>query len=140
MVAVEAVLAYPTFKEAAAACGISSETIRLWMRNDAEFKALLKQTQQERIKASSRYIQNAVLTGARTLVEIAEDRNAGETARVAASVKLVEFGLKLSMLDSFEERLETLEARATLYEPKYSESENMQITSQDAADGYSTGE
>lgn len=55
---VEAVLAYPTFKEAAAACGISSETLRLWMR-DEEFKTLLKQTQQERIKASSRYIQNA---------------------------------------------------------------------------------
>jgi hypothetical protein len=82
--AIGALLACPTVKQAAQFAGISEPTLHRWMKI-AEFKAEYDAARIDTLKAASERLQRGTLAAVETLQEIAGDRKAPSASRVMAA-------------------------------------------------------
>lgn len=107
--ALAALVSCPTQEAAAAKAGISSRTLRNYMK-DPEFAAEYKRLNSQLVTAATLQIQRSLAPAINTLREIAEDRTANMTARIQAARGLLEYGIRLSELGDVYARIEALEA------------------------------
>lgn len=107
--ALAALVSCPTQEAAAEKAGISSRTLRNYMK-DPEFAAEYKRMNSQLVTAATLQIQRSLAPAINTLREIAEDRAANMTARIQAARGLLEYGIRLSELGDVYARIEALEA------------------------------
>ena len=107
--ALAALVSCPTQEAAAARAGISSRTLRNYMK-DPEFAEEYRKRNSQLVTAATLQIQRSLAPAINTLREIAEDSSANMTARIQAARGLLEYGIRLSELGDVYARIEALEA------------------------------
>lgn len=107
--ALAALLACNTQEEAAARAGISSRTLRNYMK-DPDFSQQYHRAKGQLVEAATLQIQRGLAPAINTLREIAEDGGANMPARIQAARGLLEYGIRLSELGDVYRRIEELEA------------------------------
>lgn len=106
-----ALLICNTRKEAAALVGVSEKTIYNHLQDPA-FKAEYESAKKALITQAAEQINRSLEPAITALRQIAEDKNAGKTARVQAARSLLEYGIKLAEYTSLDERITALEEAA----------------------------
>lgn len=114
--AIDALIRFPKLKDAAAALGIHVNTLINW-KAKPEFEAKLKATRKELMTAASTKAQAQAVSMLDVLVEVAQDKNASDMARVAAAKTMLDYAIRFNASEDLEARLEALERQATAYEP-----------------------
>lgn len=109
--ALAALLTEPTQKAAAQKAGISARCLRRYMI-DPEFSEAYRRACTEFVDNATRQMQRSLSAAVDTLREIAEDPEAGKTARVAAARSILEHGLKYTELADIMGRIAKLEELA----------------------------
>lgn len=108
--AIAALVAQPTIKGAAAACGIAEKTLHTWL-NDADFARKVREAQQEISRATMGRLLSSISLAIDTLAEIAGDQEGAPGPRVTAAKAILDHSLKIYELEAVQERLEALERR-----------------------------
>jgi hypothetical protein len=103
-----------TVKSVAAEMKINIQTLWRWQR-DPEFKLMMQQARAELLQHTTNALVTASLNAVKELHEIATDPNANEYARVAASVKLLEYSYKAGIV---EKTLEEVAGEVDYLSPK----------------------
>ncbi|HEV7299836.1 MAG TPA: hypothetical protein VGN72_10760 [Tepidisphaeraceae bacterium] len=106
--AIEQLLQGQTMEKAAMAAGVSSRTLRSWMRRERFRNTLLAARREafgQAIGLTQRYAPVAVAT----LVKMMNDAGASANAKVAAAAVLLKFGREGIELDDLAVRVEVLE-------------------------------
>lgn len=93
--ALQALLTYPTKKEAAAAAGISTETLRTYLANE-EFQNEYRKAFTGLVIEATRQAQKALSPALSALSDIVKDDEENSSARIAAARSLLEYGLRLT--------------------------------------------
>lgn len=110
--AIIALIEQPTIEDAARVAGVSARSLWRWLaRND--FKRRLNEARAMVYENSLNELKSASLVAVRTLVEVAQDKEATASARVSASVAILANGFKAIEQSEFKERLERLEQLLT---------------------------
>jgi hypothetical protein len=112
---IPALLSKPTLKEAAEASGVSEVTLWRWLREPA-FQSRYREARRDAVEIAVATMQSDCAVAVRTLREIAEDTEAGATARVQAAKAILEQSIEAVQLTDVLERLEAIEK--LLAEPK----------------------
>ena len=107
--ALAALVTCPTQEAAAKQAGISSRTLRNYLK-DPEFSEEYKKRTGQLVTAATLQIQKSLAPAINALLEIAVDQEAGMMARVQAARGLLEYGIRLSELSDIYARIEALEA------------------------------
>lgn len=87
--ALEALITFPTIKEAAQQSGMSESTLYRYL-NDEEFKQAYRNAKKEIMRGVSNSIQMASTIAIKTLVDVMTDSKANAMARVTASSKMLD--------------------------------------------------
>lgn len=106
--ALAALVACPTHEAAAEQAGITSRTLRNYLK-DPEFATEYQKRTSQLVTAATLQIQKSLAPAIGALLEIAESRDAGMTARVQAARGLLEYGIRLTELGDVYARIEALE-------------------------------
>ncbi len=93
--ALQALLTYPTKNEAAAAAGISTETMRKYL-SDPEFQAEYKAAFTELVTDATRQAQQSLSPALSALRSIVEDEEETAGSRISAARSILEYGLRLT--------------------------------------------
>jgi transposase-like protein len=109
-IAVLALLTEPTHAEAAKKAGISESTLYRWVRDDDEFKEMMRGAKREAMSKAIAKIQMACSGAVDVLIAIAHDKKAPAKARVEAAKELIGRGIETVKMEEIMERLERLEA------------------------------
>jgi len=113
--ALAALLAAPTLRAAAEACGMSEKTIARYMAMP-EFRAALTQAEAESIDGAGRLLVAGQAQALAVLADVMSDPNARPGDRRAAAVAWLDLVLKWREMRTTEQRLADLEA--AVYDPK----------------------
>lgn len=108
--AVNALIAQPTIRGAAAACGIAEKTLHAWLKEE-DFAKKVREAQQEISRATMGRLLSSIGLAIDTLAEIAGDQAQAPGPRVTASKAILDHSLKIYELEAVQERLEALERR-----------------------------
>lgn len=111
-IAITALVAGKTRAEAAEIAEVVESTLYGWLNNES-FRQLLKDTQARVFDDAANELKAASLIAVRTLVEVAQDKEATASARVAASTAILGNCFKAVEQSEFRERLERLEQLLT---------------------------
>ena len=106
--ALAALLACPTHEAAAEKAGITSRTLRTYLK-DQEFAAEYQKRSSQLVSAATMQIQRSLAPAISVLQEIAEDKSANMSSRIQAARGLLEYGIRLSELGDVYARIEALE-------------------------------
>ena len=106
--ALAALLACPTHEAAARKAGITSRTLRTYLK-DQEFAAEYQKRSSQLVSAATMQIQRSLAPAISVLQEIAEDKSANMSSRIQAARGLLEYGIRLSELGDVYARIEALE-------------------------------
>lgn len=87
--ALEALISFPTIKEAAQHSGLSESTLYRYL-NDDEFKQAYRNAKKEIMRGVSNSIQMASTIAIDTLIDVMTNPKANAMARVTASSKMLE--------------------------------------------------
>lgn len=87
--ALEALITFPTIKEAAQQSGMSESTLYRYL-NDEEFRQAYRNSKKEIMRGVSNSIQMASTIAIKTLVDVMTDSKANAMARVTASSKMLD--------------------------------------------------
>ena len=93
--ALQALLTYPTKNEAAAAAGISTETMRKYL-SDPEFQSEYKKAFTELVTDATRQAQQSLSPALSALRSIVEDEEETAGSRISAARSILEYGLRLT--------------------------------------------
>ena len=107
--ALAALLTSSTQHEAAAKCGLSDRTLRMYLQDD-DFVREYDLRRQELIRAATAQLQQSLSVAVAALRDILQDDETSTTARIAAAKVLLEHGLKYSELYDLFRRLQAVEA------------------------------
>ena len=108
--AITALIAYPTIRDAASACGISEKTLHAWL-NEADFAKQVKQAQETITRETIGRVLFSVGTAIDTLEEIMKDRANNASPRVSAARAILDHSLRVYELQTVQERRDDLERR-----------------------------
>jgi hypothetical protein len=108
--AIAALLAEPTIEKAARAAGIGFATLRRWLQND-DFQERYRQAKKQTLDAVMSHLQLIAGEAVETLREVAVNREAPASSRVAASRAILETAMKVVEAEEIERRLIELERR-----------------------------
>ena len=103
-----ALLAYPTVREASEATGIPESTIYLRLRN-AEFKQKYKQAKDEMLHSTTTYLQSKLHEATGTIVDIMNDTETASQVRINAARAVFDYCIRLTEQTDIIRRLEALE-------------------------------
>lgn len=107
--AIAALLSEPTTEAAAESAGVTSRTIRRWLKQPA-FRQALTQAETEAIEEAARLMAAASIQAVRTLLDIMKNEPESSERRQAAAVVLARVG-PIRLLGQLENRLSELEKR-----------------------------
>lgn len=93
--ALQALLTYPTIKEAAKAAGVHERTVREYLKQE-EFKATYASECRQLLDGATRQAQRALSPAINALREIALNDGESAQARVSAARSLLEYGLRMT--------------------------------------------
>jgi hypothetical protein len=105
--ALNALLAHPTFKDAAQAAGVSEVTLWRYLREE-KFAARYRTARREVVEHATMRLQHHAGDAAQTLHEIAVDKDSSASARVAARA-ILDQSLRAVELGEMQARVEQLE-------------------------------
>lgn len=102
-----------TIKGAAADVGVGYRTARLWLQEDAEFRALVERVRGETLEMAMARMTKATVQAAKVLRELMEAKRPSKTAgtRLAAAKAVLELALRMRETVSLEQRIAALEAK-----------------------------
>ena len=104
-----ALLAYPTVREASEAAGIPESTIYLKLRN-ADFKKRYNETKTQMLQNTVTYLQVKIQDATRTIVEIMNDPETAPQVRINAARGVFDYCIRLTEQTEILRRIEALEA------------------------------
>jgi len=107
---ITALLAHSTIEGAAASCGISSRTIRRWMK-DPKFFAAYRREREQLTQNIAEALRREAGSAVEALVAVAKNGKS-ESARTSASKVILDFFFRNEEREGLEKRLEALEAVA----------------------------
>jgi len=107
--AVVALLTEPSMGAAAEKAGISPRTLSRWIRDDCEFRSLLRSTRKAVFQRATTYLVNTTVEATETLLSVMRDEAAPASARVSASQTCLRLAVSVFGTDEIEERIELLE-------------------------------
>lgn len=105
--AVAALLAHPTYQEAARAAGVSESTLARWLREPA-FAAAVREARRRTLEQAIGALSAATAEAVATLRAMLGAE--GESVRVRAAVAILEHALRGAETQDLEERIAALEA------------------------------
>lgn len=108
--AIAAIVANPTIKAAAAACGVTEKTMHAWL-NEPEFAKNVRKAQEEITRESIGRVMNTIGTALDVLVEVATNKEGNPGTRVSAAKALLDQSLRVYELETVQRRLDALERR-----------------------------
>lgn len=106
--ALAALLSSDTQREAAAKCGITDRTIRLYLA-DPSFRSEYQRRKQQLVSDAANQIQASYHSAIRALRGIVESKEATAGEKISAARALLEYGLKFTEITDILSRLEYLE-------------------------------
>lgn len=104
-----ALLSQPTKEKAAAAAGITSKTLRVYLA-DPDFQAEYKRAFSGLVEDATRQAQQSLAPALSTLREVVEDSGEDPKFRISAARSLLEYSLKLTEQNDIVAKLQELEA------------------------------
>ncbi len=107
--ALSALLAHSSLKDAAQAADVAEKTLWRWMQNPT-FRQRFREAQAAAFDDAVRELQAASIVAARTLREVAEDKTASASARVAAALGIFAQTYKGREQGDMMQRIERLQA------------------------------
>ena len=113
--AIAALLNEPTVSKAADACGVPLRTLNRWISEPVfgdEYRRLRREAFRHSVSMAQKYAPAAL----NALASIMMDKAAGQSARVAASKAVLDYGRQSLELDDMARRIEKLEADAAARE------------------------
>ncbi|MDT7807328.1 MAG: hypothetical protein QOJ70_1141 [Acidobacteriota bacterium] len=108
--ALASLLALGEVKAAAKSSGVGETTLWRWLKEDA-FNAAYRDGRRRLVEASASRLTADSSKASRVLLEIAEDRQAPASARVAAARAIIENSIKVVETLDLEPRLKEIEKR-----------------------------
>ena len=109
--AIEALTKAKTFIDAAAAAGVTTQSVRNWLR-DPHFRRALRAAQSEMFDSMSLRLLGIADTAMTALEEIlAQPTTPGSAIRRAAAHDVISHAVKLHEVTGFEDRLTEIESR-----------------------------
>ncbi len=106
--AVAALLTAPTIATAAAAVGISEQTLWRWLQN-SDFQERYREAKRQAVTQAIARLQQVSSEAVETLQQVMNDPETSASARVSAAKIVLEMALKGSELEDLAARLEQLE-------------------------------
>lgn len=103
-----ALLSQPTKEKAAAAAGITSKTLRVYLA-DPDFQAEYKRAFSGLVEDATRQAQQSLAPALSTLREVVEDSGEDPKFRISAARSLLEYSLKLTEQNDIVAKLQELE-------------------------------
>lgn len=110
--ALTALLTSITREEAATVAGVSTETIRRYMK-DPEFKEAYRAAFADVLEDAARQAQHNISPALVALAAIVDSPEEAATARISAARSVLEYALKLSERVDVTDRINALEAKLT---------------------------
>lgn len=106
---IAALLTAPTLAEAAKEAGVSLRTLKRWLKQP-EFSDAYQEAKREMLGIATGKLRRAMGVAVTVLTQVAIDRAAPAAARVTASGRILELGLKAHEIEDLEHRIMKLEA------------------------------
>jgi transposase-like protein len=106
--AILALLREPNMDAAAKSAGVTSRTLRRWMRQK-EFFRRYKRERSLQMEGVLEALRASAVDAVRVLNSVAHSKKAPESSRVSASKALLEFGFRSHELTALEKRITQLE-------------------------------
>lgn len=88
--ALEALITYPTVREAAKQSGLSETSLYRYLRDDSEFKEAYREKKREIMRGTSNMIQQTAQTAIQTLIDVMQDFEAPAASRVSAAKAILD--------------------------------------------------
>src|SRR5262245_47727551 len=107
--AIAALLSEPTLPTAAGAAGVGERTLRRWLQQP-EFAGAYRDARRAALDAATARLQWAGAEAVETLREVAADKSAKASARVAAARAILEIAFRAQEAVELAERFEQIEA------------------------------
>ncbi len=95
-------------KESAKTAGVAEVTLWRWLQSP-EFQSRYRAARRQLVETAIAQLQSDCTTAARVLREVAEDREAPASSRVAAARAIIEQSVSAVQLTDLQERLEEVE-------------------------------
>jgi hypothetical protein len=95
-------------KQAAAAAGVGETTLWRWLQ-DAAFQSKYRMMRRQLVETAIAQLQSDCTVAARVLREVAEDKEAPASSRVAAAKAILDISVDAIELTDLQERVEMLE-------------------------------
>ena len=95
-------------KQAAETAGVTKVTLWRWLQSP-DFQARYRAARRQLVETAIAQLQSDCTTAARVLREVAEDRQAPASSRVAAARAIIEQSVSAVQLTDLQERLEEVE-------------------------------
>jgi predicted ArsR family transcriptional regulator len=112
--AIAALLATNTREEAAERLGINSRTIRKYF-SDPVFVKEYEKAKNKLFSSATQQIQKSIMPAINTLRDILGSDTANEQVKVSAARSILEYGIKLTEMESMCKRIEELENAVKVY-------------------------
>ncbi len=106
--AVSALLTQPTIEAAAAAVGVNAATVHRWLA-EAAFSAAYRAARREAVGQAIARLQQVSGGAVAVLAQVAADKQAPASSRVAAASKLLDLAIKAVELEDIQARIQALE-------------------------------
>lgn len=106
--AISALLTSSTVKEASKVCGVSESTLARWM-SDVEFSAKYRKARSRMLEGAINLLRKMAKDAVETLHDVALDKNAHDSSRVAAARAILDIALRAEEIEDIEYRLTVLE-------------------------------
>lgn len=91
--AIGALLAFPSLKDAAADCGVAESTLRRWL-SDRTFARRYRRERTRMLEGTVNLLRQKSVSAVATLAGVADDQDSPAGARVSAARSLIEFAIK----------------------------------------------
>ena len=109
---IAALLTSPTIQDAAKAVGVSETTAHRWLRTDEAFTAAYLKARRAAVGQAIARLQQLSSGAVAVLAQVASDKQAPASSRVAAASKILEVAIKAVELEDLEARIAALEQQA----------------------------
>src|ERR687885_2119307 len=106
---IAALLTSPTIQDAARTVGVSETTAHRWLRTDEGFTAAYLKARREALGQAVARLQQLSSGAVAVLANVAADKQAPASSRVAAATKILELAIKAVELEDLEARIAALE-------------------------------
>jgi uncharacterized protein YggE len=114
---IAALLTSPTIQDAARTVGVSETTAHRWLRTDEAFTAVYLKARRQAVGQAIARLQQLSSGAVAVLAQVASDKQAPASARVAAASKILDTAIRAVELEDLESRITALEAQHANHNP-----------------------